>query len=115
MAWIQSSNPIACMAADSKKTLRALQAMDFVVVADLFMTPTAMAAADLVLPVASGLERDGITSEDYETAWWGPLRTVNKIIQVGECKSDDEITLELGKRLNPEGFPWKNVEEMLDW
>jgi anaerobic selenocysteine-containing dehydrogenase len=115
MAWIESTNPIACMGADSKKTLRALQAMDFVVVADLFMTPTAMAAADLVLPVASALERDGLRSEDYETAWWGPLRTVNKVVQIGECKSDEEITLELGRRLNPEGFPWQNVEEMLDW
>lgn len=115
MAWIQSSNPIACMGADSKKTLQALLAMEFVVVADMFMTPTAMAAADLVLPVASGLERDGIRTECYETAWWGPLRAVNKVIQVGECKSDDEITLELGKRLNPGGFPWKDLEEMLDW
>jgi anaerobic selenocysteine-containing dehydrogenase len=115
MAWIQSTNPIACMAADPKKTLRALEAMDFVVVADLFMTPTTMAAADLILPVASVLERDSIRAECYETAWWGPLRAINKIIQVGECKSDEEITLELGKKLNPEAFPWNNVQEMLDF
>jgi len=74
-----------------------------------------MAAADLILPVASVLERDSIRAECYETAWWGPLRTVNKIIQVGECKSDEEIVLELGRRLNPQAFPWKTVEEMLDF
>lgn len=115
MAWLQSTNPVACMAADPEKTLRALQGLDFVVVADLFMTPSAMALADLVLPVASALERDSIRAECYETAWWGPLRAINKVIQVGECKSDEEITLELGRRLNPAAFPWENVEEMLDF
>ena len=115
MAWIQSTNPIACMAADPEKALRALQGLDFVVVADLFMTPSAMALADLVLPAASALERNSIRAECYETAWWGPLRAINKVIQVGECKSDEEITLELGRRLNPQAFPWESVEEMLDW
>ena len=37
--------------------------MDFVVVADLFITPTAMASADIVLPVASAFERDSIRVE----------------------------------------------------
>ena len=41
--------------------------------------------------------------------------TINKAIEpVGECKSDAEINLELGKRLNPEAWPWKNVREMFD-
>ena len=43
------------------------------------------------------------------------LDAINKAIQVGECKSDDEILLELGKCLNPAVFPWETMEEFLSW
>ena len=89
--------------------------LDFVVVLDLFMTPTAMAFGDIILPVASALERDTIRAESWGNAWWGPIRAINKIVQVGDCRSDEQIILEVGKRLNPEAFPWNNVEEMLDF
>ncbi len=115
MAWLQATNPIACIAADPKKAYTAMRKMDFVVVVDMFMTPSAMACADLVLPVASALERDSIRVEQLFGAWWGPIRAINKIVQVGECKSDEEIVLELGRRLNPQSFPWESVEKMLDW
>ena len=32
---------------------------------------------------------------------------------VGEAKSDAEINLMIGKRLNPEAWPWDNIEDML--
>jgi len=114
MVWLQGTNPLACMGSDPKKIYTAMRRLDFVTVVDLFMTPTAMALADLVLPAASALERDSIRC-DCLGVWWGPIRAVNKIVQVGACKSDEEIVLEVGKRLNPEGFPWDNVEQMLDW
>ena len=34
---------------------------------------------------------------------------------MGECKSDDEIMLDLGWRLNPSKFPWKDLYEFLTW
>lgn len=105
-AWIQTNNPIACMAADSQKTYQALKALDFVVVVDLFMTPTAMAFADIVLPAATGPERNGVR------AYWYYLGVINKVTQIEDCKSDMEINLLLGKRLNPEAWPWDSVEEM---
>ena len=76
---------------------------------DLFMTPTIMALADLVMPAATFPERNGIRVGD------GPQRgeVINKVTQIGECKSDMEINLELGKRLNPDAWPWDTVEEML--
>ena len=98
MAWMQATNPLANMGSDPKRILKAMRRLDFNVVADLFMTPTAMALADLVLPVASVLERDSIRAEVLG-GWWGPIRTVNKIIQTGECKTDEEILLEVGKRV----------------
>jgi anaerobic selenocysteine-containing dehydrogenase len=115
MAWIQGTNPLACIAADPRYLYKGINNLDFVVVLDLFMTPSAMAMADIVLPVASALERDTIRAESWGNAWWGPVRTINKIIQVGECKSDEEILLDIGKRLNPDAFPWESVEEMLDF
>ncbi len=114
MAWLQATNPIANMGADPKRIYKALHRLDFIVVADLFMTPSAMALADLVLPVASVVERDSIRAEVLG-GWWGPIRAVNKIIQIGECKSDEEILLDVGRRLNPDSFPWENVEQLMDW
>ena len=113
MAWMQATNPLACTGADPKGAYQALRNCDFVVDVDLFMTPSAMACADLVLPAASVLERDSIRAE-FVGGWWGPLRAINKVVQVGECKSDEQILLEVGKRLNPDSFPWDNVEQMLD-
>lgn len=105
-AWIQTSNPIACMSADPRKLDMALKKLDFVVVVDLFMTPTAMAYADIVLPAATYPERDGIRP------LWLYIKAINKVTQVGEAKSDMEINLELGKRFNPQGWPWANVQDM---
>ena len=82
--------------------------LDFIVGVDLFMTPTIMALADYVLPAATYPERDGLRIGD------GPQRgeTINKVCSVGECKSDMEINLELGRRLNPDAWPWADVKEM---
>jgi len=105
-AWIQTNNPLACMGADPKKIYAGLNKLDFVVVVDLFMTPTAMAHADIVLPAATYPERDGLR------ALWYHLGIINKVVQVEDAKSDMQINLELGKRFNPEAWPWENVQEM---
>jgi anaerobic selenocysteine-containing dehydrogenase len=90
--WIQAANPIACTGLDPEKWYRALKKLDFVVVVDLFMTPTAM-LADLVLPAATFLEKYSLK------AWWTPLQAIKKVITVEECKSDIEINFELAKKI----------------
>jgi anaerobic selenocysteine-containing dehydrogenase len=35
--------------------------------------------------------------------------------QYEEAKSDEQIILELGKRLNPDGWPWNSDVELLNW
>jgi anaerobic selenocysteine-containing dehydrogenase len=111
-AWIQTTNTFACGAADSKRTYEAFKKPDFTVVVDLFMTPTAMAFGDIVLPAATYPERDGIQIPIGATTFIG---TINKAIEpLGDAKSDMEINLELGKRLNPEAWPWENVHQMFD-
>lgn len=109
MLWIQSSNPLACPAMDGPRAYNTLKNVDFIVVADPFMTPTAVAVADIVLPVAMGTERNSVRT------WWTPLRAMNKVAQYHEAKSDEEIIIEFGKRLNPEAFPFKDDTELLEW
>ncbi len=110
-SWIQTTNTFVCGAADSRRTYQAFKGLDFNVVVDLFMTPSVMAFADIVLPAAMYPERDGIAASPITTF----IGTINKAVEpVGECKSDMEINLEMGKRLNPEAWPWKNVHEMFD-
>ena len=58
MFWIQSSNALACASMDPARTRAALMKVPFIVVADPFMTPTAQALADIVLPVAMSCERN---------------------------------------------------------
>ena len=107
-AWLQTTNPLACMGADPQRLYKALNKLDFIVVVDLFKTPTIAALADVVLPAQTFCERNGIAFVS------GAQRgsTINKVTQVGECKSDMQINLELGKRWNPEAWPWDNVDDM---
>jgi anaerobic selenocysteine-containing dehydrogenase len=83
---------------DSERVYEALRAVEYLLVADLFMTPTA-ALADIVLPVASWMETDDIAN------YWlrnGIVSVRQKAVQIGECKSDQEIFNELGRRLGYE-------------
>jgi anaerobic selenocysteine-containing dehydrogenase len=78
----------------------ALSRLDFLVFADLFMTPTA-ALADVVLPVSSAWEREGLR------VGFGPTNEGETLIQLrprvveprGESRSDTWIACELAKRL----------------
>jgi anaerobic selenocysteine-containing dehydrogenase len=104
--WMQTCNPVAGIGLDPKKWAKALKKLDFVVAVDLFMTPSTQ-MADVVLPAASFLEKDGIRS------WWIPLQTINKAISVGQCKPDVEINFELARRFNP-NLHWKTIYQLFD-
>lgn len=108
MCWGIACNPIACMGADQERVYHALMKIPFNVFSDVFMTPTIMGCADLILPAAFGTERNGIRG------WWTPIRAINKATQTGEAMSDDEIVMAIGKRLHPERFPWDNDVELQD-
>ena len=111
-AYIKQNNFLACMAAQNDEVVKvAAEKLDFIVCVDLFMTPTIMAVADIVLPAATFPERNGLRLGD------GAQRgeAINKVTQIGECKSDMEIDFELGRRFNPEAWPWANVDEMFDY
>ena len=109
MLFIQSTNPIANMASDAPRVYRAMRSVDYNVVVDVFMTPTAVACADIVLPCGMSCERNSAR------VWWWPLRSIVKVADYYEAKSDEQIILELGKRLNPRLFPWETDVELMTW
>ncbi len=104
--WIQTCNPVGNTGLDPKRWAEALKRLDFVAVVDLFMTPTAQ-LADVVLPAATFLEKEGVRT------WWVPLQSINRAIHVDGCKSDLEINFELARRFDP-GFRWNDTHELFD-
>lgn len=99
---------VALTEANISKVRKALQSLDFLVVQELFMTPTAE-LAHVVLPAAGFAEIDG-TFTDSE-------RRVQRVRQAvappGECKPDWQIICEISSRM---GYPmnYHSAEEIFD-
>lgn len=111
-AWIQTTNLLTCMGVDPERTLEAFKTLDFIVMVDPFKNPTLMALADLVLPTTMYPERNGIRCGDGCQR----IETINKALEPElDVKSDMEINLELGRRFNPEAWPWDSVEDMYSY
>lgn len=108
-AWIQTTNFLACTGPDPQRALAAYHRLDFVAAVDMFMTPTIMAIADVVLPVSSFTEKDGLRVGDG----FQRFETINRASDQGDTKSDVEINLELGRRFNPEAWPWETDRDVL--
>ena len=104
--WLFTNNFMACTGQDPRRHYEAVRKLDFNVVVDTFMTPTAQAIADIVLPGASFAEKDSVFTTGV------PLNGIHRQVQVGECKSGWDINFELAKRLNPSAVPWKDLDEL---
>ena len=105
-----SSNPLLTRA-NARSVHRALEKVEFMAVADFFLTPTAE-LADIVLPAATWLEMD------YLGDFWkrhGRLLTRRKIIEVGECRSDHEMLNDLAHRVGQGEHWWDTFEGGLDY
>ena len=74
------------------------------------MTPTAMGLCDLFLPVTTFAEHDGMVLPHFGRNTH-MVMAMNKVVEVGDCKSDLEIDFMVGKRLNPKAWPWDNVAD----
>ncbi len=111
MAWFYATNLLANTAgAQPKRWYEALRKLEFNVVQDVFMTPTAMALCDLFLPVTTFAEHDGIVLPHFGRNTH-MLMAMNKCVEVGDCRSDLEIDFMVGKRLNPKAWPWESVAD----
>lgn len=95
MSIYESSNPLANACPDGPRIYDSLKNSEYVVGMDPFLTPTLSAFADILLPMSMAIERNTFRS------WWTPVRANVKITEYGECKSDEDIAIELINRLNP--------------
>ena len=93
-----------------QEVYQALRSLDFLVVSDFFMTPTAE-MADIVLPVATYLEIDSFHESEYSAT----VGVIQKVAQTGECWSDLRICNELAKRLGLGRYFWKDEKQALDF
>jgi len=110
LLFLISSNPLLTRA-NAKEVRKALEKVEFMAVADFFLTPTAE-LADIVLPAATWLEMD------YLGDFWkrhGHLLTRRKVVEVGECRSDHEMLNDLAHRVGQGKHWWNTFEGGLDY
>jgi len=95
MAYIVASNLIN-RSPDTRANARALSELDFVVVHDPFLTPTAR-CADIVLPICTDLERaDMVTSWGHDSHLFYNRQTATP---AGEARTDYWVFAQLAERL----------------
>jgi len=70
-----------------------------------------MAAADVVLPAATFVERNGLTGHQP----YALSAIVKGIDLLGEAKSDQQIIFEFGQHFTGVEFPFKTEEEFYSW
>jgi anaerobic dimethyl sulfoxide reductase subunit A len=109
LLYVTNGNPLNQFP-NSNKGVEALKKLEFIVVHEQFMTPTAR-FADILLPVNTHLERNDIIRPWFSGPWYMYL---NKAIDsLYESKSDLEICTELAERLGIEGYSDKTEDEWL--
>jgi len=96
---------------DPKYVEQALRKLDFLVVMDYFLSPTAQ-LADIVLPSAHWTERDYIAEELCYRYFFAQQRAIDPLY---ERKSDITFMRELGRRIAPDWWPWETDEELFDF
>ena len=109
-AFLVFGNNTLTTYANASQVYESLMKLDFMVCADLFMTPTAE-LADIVLPAASWPEIDQLAG--LPTVAANVVLANQRAVRIGECKSDEEIFVELARRMKlPVGT--ESVEEVLN-
>jgi anaerobic selenocysteine-containing dehydrogenase len=109
-AFLVFGNNTLTTYANSALVYESLMKLDFMVCADLFMTPTAE-LADIVLPAASWPEIDQVAG--LPTVAANVVLANQRAVRIGECMSDEEMFVELARRMKlPVGT--ESVEEVLN-
>jgi len=116
--FVMAANPVVTCE-NTSIVEGALRKLDFLVVADLFMTPTAQ-LADIVLPASTFLETTRYVTYDTHAdhCWNMPSRIVlsPKVVEpLWDSKPDFHIISELARTMGyGEYFPWETEEQAID-
>lgn len=107
--WIICTNPLVSLP-DAHRVERALQKAKFVVVQEISNLSDTVKYADLVLPAAGWLEKEGtMTNSERRISY------LNKGIDApGEALPDLEILLRFARKMGFEGFDHKNAAEVFE-
>jgi len=99
--------------ANSRQVLEALRSLDFLVVVDILMTPTAQ-MADILLPATTWLERDEVAC--HAQASYNAIQIGQAVVRCGEARSNYSIMNDLAKRMGVENmFPPESDEPYFDF
>ncbi|WP_416865227.1 MAG: molybdopterin-dependent oxidoreductase [Imperialibacter sp.] len=105
--WIICTNPVVSMP-DARLVDEALKNARFVVVQDISSKSDTLQYADLVLPAAGWLEKEGtMTNSDRR------ISHLNKVISPpGEALADSEILIRFARQMGYHGFDYQNQAEI---
>ena len=109
MLWIAGTNPAVSMP-DLNQTLRALRSAEFVVAQDCFHPTETTRQAHLILPAAQWGEKDGTSTNSERTVSYSPTF----LSPPGQAKPDWWILAEVGRRLAPDAFAFRDSGEVWD-
>jgi len=109
-AFLVFGNNTLTTYANASAVYDALMALDFMVCADLFMTPTAE-LADIVLPAAAWPELNQLAG--LPTIAANVVLAQQKAVQIGECMADEDIFVALARRMKLDACT-EPVETVLD-
>jgi len=105
--WIICTNPMVSMP-NAHRIEKALKKAKFVIVQDISKKSDTIDYADLVLPAASWIEKEGTMTNSERRISYLP-----KAIEApGEAKPDVEILCEFAKKMNFSGFNYNSTSEI---
>lgn len=107
--WIICTNPIVSLP-NSRKVERALKKAKFVVVQDISDKSDTVAVADLVLPAAGWLEKEGTMTNSERRISYLP----KYLHPPGEARADVEILCDFAQRMGFHGFTFHNTAEIYE-
>ena len=107
--WVICTNPVVSLP-DSNKIERALEKAKFVVVQEISHNSETTKYADLLLPAAGWIEKEGTMTNSERRISYLP-----KVIDApGEALPDAEILWKFAQKMDFQGFDYENVSQVYD-
>ncbi|MBK5271995.1 MAG: molybdopterin-dependent oxidoreductase, partial [Bacteroidia bacterium] len=107
--WIISTNPLVSLP-DVRVAEQGLKKAKFVVVQEVSSKPETLKYADVVLPAASWIEKEGtMTNAERRISY------LSKVMDApGEALADAEIICRFAKKMGYYGFDYKNISSIFE-